>query len=433
MNTKENQTNKRDTEQTTDKHYISRIAWKIKTLFLNNPKSIAKLQKIYKSLTYKNLQSWSDPYQDYYFSGKNKFIPQEWFEKWNLGMFKDINLLEDILSRDETINFEWNEDIKNQVNLLVQSFIKNKLITGKNSIIDDKSRKNLENAFVEAEQKHCKIIFIANHASHFDAPILNYTLNQAIQELHKQNQDIPIKKVRFICGAYMYYNKGVRNFTAAFDTTLVFGPKDLQELKWYLEEKHRRDLIIKFHKEALKKTSENSDAETTLLFPYAGRAENNNWCKDELPKGISSYLEKTENIYVPIWCVWSSSILSTGDLYQVSKNIDIFDHVKNIIKHLKFSELIKLVDSNADQKELVKLIKKADLIAVVMWILDNMDIFKLLQFLDKYKFKFFKPEYIHMNIWEYFVWWEKNLEEINDIMHTISNEALDMAKLDQKQ
>jgi hypothetical protein len=57
-----------------------------------------------------------------------------------------------------------------------------------------------------------------------------------------------------------------------------------------------------------------------------------------------------------------------------------------------------LVDSNADQKELIKLIKKADLIAVVMWILDNMDIFKLLQFLDKYKFKFFKPEYIHMNI-----------------------------------
>ncbi|MEI8252642.1 MAG: hypothetical protein WCG25_02630 [bacterium] len=41
---------------------------------------------------------------------------------------------------------------------------------------------------------------------------------------------------------------------------------------------------MKFCREVFKKVEKNNDTETTLLFPYAGRAENKSGCKDELPK-----------------------------------------------------------------------------------------------------------------------------------------------------
>ena len=417
-------TSKREWEQTTDKHYISRVAGKIKTLFLNSSNSVERLKEIYQSLTYQNLQSWNWPYQDYYFSGQNKLINNEWFEKWDLDMFKNIGLLEDILTRDATINFEWNHKIRYQVHKLAQSLIKNKIFTQESPIIDSDSKKNLNAAFVDAQATNRKIFFIVNHASHFDTPILSYTLDQALKNIHQEYPEIPVKKIRFVCGAYMYYNKGVRNFTAWFDTTLVFGPKDLQEIKTYLEENNRKDLIIKFNREAIKKTQENAQTETTILFPYAWRAENKNGCKDELPKGISQYLDNADCIYVPIWCVWSDNIFPTWNMYEITQNIDVFKHIKNIIQYLKFSQLIKLLNPKADQKQLVKLIKKAEPIDIVVWLLDNLDIFKLFQFLEKYKFKFFKPGNIHMTIWEYFVWWQKNLEEINQIMHKVADEAM---------
>lgn len=423
MNNQETNITKRVQEVSTDKYYISRIVGKLKTLLLNSSASVQKLKEVYKSLTYQNLKSWSWPYKDYYFSGTNPILPKDWFEKWNLDMFKNIDLLEDILARNETINFEWNSQIKNQIHTLVQSLIQNQPFTGESPIIDLKSQENFSNAITQAEATNRKIVFIANHASHFDTPILSYTLEKAFQQLHQQHPDIPIKKIRFICGAYMYYNKGVRNFTTAFDTTLVFGPKDLQEMKLYLETYNRKDLILKLYKQAIQKTQQNNKTETTLLFPYAGRSENKNGCKEELPKGISQYFS-SECIYVPIWCIGSDDIFPTGDLYQISKNIDIFEHIKNIIKYLKFSQLIKLLSPKADQKQLIKLIKKAEPIDIVIWILENMDIFKLLQFLEKYKFKFFKPGYIYMTVWESFAWWEKTLEEINETMHTVSNQAI---------
>ncbi|MFZ2151001.1 MAG: hypothetical protein WAZ12_02875 [Candidatus Absconditicoccaceae bacterium] len=424
MSDKKINTSKREGEQATDKHYISRIAGKIKTLFLNSSTSVERLKEIYQSLTYQNLQSGSGPYQDYYFSGKNKIIDSEGFEKGDLDMFKNINLLEDILTRDATINFEGNPKIRYQVHKLAQSLIKNKTFTQESPIIDPNSKKNINAAFVEAEATNRKIFFIANHASHFDTPILSYTLDQVLKNIHQEHPEIPVKKIRFVCGAYMYYNKGVRNFTAGFDTTLVFGPKDLQEIKTYLEENSRKDLIIKFNREAIKKTQENAQTETTILFPYAGRAENKNGCKDELPKGISQYLENADCIYVPIGCVGSDSIFPTGNLYEISQNVDIFKHIKNIIKYIKFSQLIKLLNPNADQKQLVKIIKKAEPIDIVIWLLDNLDIFKLFQFLEKYKFKFFKPGNIHMTIGEYFVGGQKTLEEINHIMHKVADDAM---------
>jgi len=428
MDNQKNDITKRQWEQNTDKHYISRIAGKIKTLFLNSSNSVERLKEIYKSLTYQNLQSWSGPYQDYYFSGQNKIIPQEWFEQWSLDMFKSVELLEDILAREDTINFEGNEEIRHQVHKLVKSLVQNKLLTWEHPIVDKQSRYNLNNAISEAEATNRKIVFIANHASHFDTPILSYTLGQALQKIHQENPEIPMKKIRFICGAYMYYNKGVRNFTAWFDTTLVFWPKDLQEIKPYLEHSNKRELIVKFCREVFKKVEKNNDTETTLLFPYAGRAENKSGCKDELPKWISQYVENPNCIYVPIWSIGSDDIFPTGDLYKESKNIDVFEHIKNIIKYLKFSQIVKLLSPKADQKQLFKLLQKAEPIGIVVWLLDNLDVFKLFQFLEKYKFKFFKPWDVSMNIWEHFVWWQKNLEEINNILHQVADDAIDRSK-----
>lgn len=423
MEDKNTNISKRSSEQTADKHYISRVAWKLRTLFLNSSHSVQKLKDIYKSLTYQNLQSWSGPYQDYYFSGKNKIMDQDWFQQWNLDMFKNIELLEDILAREDSINFDWNPKIKKQIDTLVASLIQNKMFKWNLPIIDPVSKQHLVQAMQEAENTNRKIVFIVNHASHFDTPILNYILSRAIKKIHAEYPEIPVKKVRFICGAYMYYNKGVRNFTAGFDTTLVFGPKDLQEMKLYLQDEHRKDLLLKFHREALQKAQANPQTETTLLFPYAGRAENRNGCKEELPKGIASYLENPDSLYVPIGSIWSEDIFPTWDLYEVSKNIDVFAYAKNIIKYFKFSQIITLLHPKADQKQLVKLIEKAEPLDIVIWLLENIDIFKLLKFLEKYKFKFFKPGNIHMTIWEHFVWWEKDLEDINTLMHQVSDQS----------
>ncbi len=414
---------KRLWEQSTDKHYIARVAWKLKTLLLNSPKSVQNLKNIYRSLTYQNLKSWAGPYQDYYFSGKNQIIDQDWFEQWSLDMFKNIDLLQDILAREDSINFDWNPEIKKQIDSLVASLIQNKIFVGESPIVDPTSKAHLLDAIKQAESTNSKIVFIANHASHFDTPILNYVLTRVIKNIHTENPEIPIKKIRFICGAYMYYNKGVRNFTAGFDTTLVFGPKDLQEIKLYLQEQNNKEIILKFYKEALQKSQTNQATETTLLFPYAGRADNKNGCKDQLPQGIYAYLNNPNCVYVPVWAIWSENIFPTGDLYQVSQNINIFDYAKNIIKYFKFSQIIKLIHPRADQKQLVKLMQKAEPLDIVIRILENIDIFKLLKFMEKYKFKFFKPGDIHMTIWEHFVWWDKNLEDINTMMHDVSNQS----------
>lgn len=425
MNNQKTKISKRETEESTDKHYISRIAGKLKTVLLNSSLSVQRLKEIYTSLTYQNLKAWSSPYQNYYFSGKNEIISQDWFEKWNLDMFKNIALLDDILARDTTINFDRNEEIKTQINKLVQSLIQNESSKDERQIIDEISRENFKNACREAKEKNYKIIFLGNHASHFDTPILSYILDKMIQETHEEDPEIPTRQIRFIWGAYMYYNKGVRNFTAAFDTTLVFGPKDLQEIKSYLSQEWRKDIIIKFHREALKKLQENNDKEITMLFPYAGRAENKNWCKDELPIGISQYIEKDNCLYIPLWFTWSDNIFPTGDIYEITQNIDVFQHIKSIIKYLKISQLIKFLHPKAEREELFKLIEKREPIDIILRILENMDIFKLLQFLEKYKFKFFKPSDVYMTIGEHFVWWEKKIEEINEIMHKVANDAID--------
>ncbi|MEI8252641.1 MAG: hypothetical protein WCG25_02625 [bacterium] len=44
-------------------------------------------------------------------------------------MFKSVELLEDILAREDTINFEGNEEIRHQVHKLVKSLVQNKLLT----------------------------------------------------------------------------------------------------------------------------------------------------------------------------------------------------------------------------------------------------------------------------------------------------------------
>lgn len=425
MEAKPNNAPKREVEQTIGQHRISRIVGNIKTLLLNSSISVQRLKDIYKSLTYQNLIAWNWPYKDYYFSGKNPIIPRAWFEAGTLDMFKDIGFLENILARETTINFDWNENIRNEAHKLAESFIQNDLLNDSDPIIDVVSKNNLTNAFIEAQKSKRKIVFISNHASHFDTIILSCTLSQLFQQIHNENSEIPIKKIRFVCGAYMYYNKWVRNSTHGFDTMFVFGPKDLKEIMVYLRQNKQEDIFLRFNAAAVEQTEKNSDVETTLLFPYAWRSESKNGCKDELPKRILQYIESPNCLYVPLWSIGSDNIFSTGDLYQVSQNIDIFEHIKNIIKYLKFSQIIKLLNPGADQKQLFKLVQKAEPIGIVVRLLENLDIFKLFQFLEKYKFKFFKPGNVNMTIWEYFVWWEKTLEEINQIMHFVSNDALD--------
>jgi hypothetical protein len=423
---------KRDIETTADKHNISRMWGKITTLFSIKFSATKKLKEIYKSLTHKNLENGEWPYQKYYFSGKNPLIDKESFDKGNLAMFKNIPLLEDIIQRSQTVNFDGDPKISKEVDKLAESLIKNNIFSGKNPIIDQESKNKFSTAIQEAMQNDKKIILLMNHASHFDTPIVNYILNTLIKDTSKQHPEIASKKIRFVCGAYMYYHKGVRNFTPAFNTTLVFGPKDFKEMISYLHQQKRTDLILQFAKEAIKQTQSNADSEITILFPYAGRSESLDGCKNEIPKWVESYLQTPNCSYIPIGCIGSDNIFPTGDLYRLSKNIDVIQHVKNIIKHLKVSQLINFLDPNADQKQLVKLIEKAEPINIVVRILENIDIFKLLKFLEKYKFKFFKSGEVYMTIGDAFSWWEKWIEEINEIMHSTANNALEKYQNSQK-
>lgn len=170
----------------------------------------------------------------------------------------------------------------------------------------------------------------------------------------------------------------------------------------YLQSQKRRDLLLQLGKQAIQKSQEHADSEITLLFPYAGRAEEENGCKQEIPKGVESYLQNPNCLYIPIGCIGSDTIFPTGDLYRLSKNIDVFQHVKNILSHLKISQLITFLDPKADKTQLVKLIQKAEPINIVTWVLENIDIFKVLKFLEKYKFKFFQSGDVYMTIGDYF-------------------------------
>ena len=180
--------------------------------------------------------------------------------------------------------------------------------------------------------------------------------------------DLSWKDVRFVCGAYMYYNKWVRPFTVWFNTLFVYWPKDFLRLWSRLPKKSFFELLKRFNDRVINTIHKNLDSEVLVLFPYAWRAkkwEDINYkygCKDKLPNWMKQMLSLEDCIYIPLWINW------TWDMFIGNPS-----WWGNMIRN--FSKI--------------------------------------------------SPTDVKLSVWKHFVWWELTMDEINRIMITNSIKVFD--------
>ncbi len=332
------------------------------------------IKNVFSELTNKNLEKWKWPYKNNYFSPKtNELIDTNKY--WSLDFFKNINLLEDMLSKtDNTLNFDCNKEARNKCNQMIESLITNPIIDEKNnsdSIVDKNSLQNFHSAVNIAQTEWKKIVILSNHQNHMDTFILNYIFHN-LHELSNKQYDIPQKELRFICGAYMYYMNNTRAAPIGFDTTFVFWVKDMPEIVNFFKQEKNIKILKDIKKVVANSIKSNHESESSLLYVYAWRSDEDNGCKSKIEQGIEPFVSNEDCVYIPIWFNGSSSLYIDSDKTILPK------------------KLIKIINPNKE----------------IPW------------------FVYFKPSEIKMTIWKHFQWWDKTLDEINTQMHQVSNDAL---------
>lgn len=135
--------------------------------------------------------------------------------------------------------------------------------------MDTQSFQNFTSALERSKVENRKIVLLSNHQSHFDTFVLDYVFEELVQMMCAQNPSLDVKKIRFICGAYMYYSPSVRNFIVGVDTAFVFGEKDIKEITKFLLSHQRKDVIQSLKESAVDSIQRRPDSEMTILYPYA--------------------------------------------------------------------------------------------------------------------------------------------------------------------
>ena len=372
----------RETEKSQNSNFFSKIKSKLYTILNNDPYSLKCIKEVFKDLNIKKLEQGIWVYKDDYFNPiKNKLIDINKY--WSLDMFKNIELLEDMLNTsNNTLNFDCNIEARNKCNKMIESLITNPIINKKNdidkehwdtnSILDKESYNNFINAVKKADTEWLKLVILSNHQSHMDTFILNYIFHNLYKEINTQ-YDLSQKELRFICGAYMYYMDNTRAAPVWFNTTFVFGAKDMPEIVSFFKKEKNIQILKKVKNAVSTAIKSNHKKESSLLYVYAWRSEEDNWCKEKIEEWIKPFVSNKDCLYIPIWFNGSRKLYNNS--------------TKTIIP----KQIIKTVKPNKE----------------ISW------------------FVYFKPSKIIMNIWESFKWWDKSLEEINIQMHQTSNKALD--------
>ena len=334
------------------------------TILINNPKLFLRLVNLKRFCNNSDLVNWDWVYKFYRLKWTN-------FRPWDITLDSDKELIDFdsknpeihklIFSNPYSVNYLLQQWLENNANNEVRETLhKISWFLVKSINIDIESQENLRNCLIEAKNNQKKVVFLSNHLSHLDAPILDYMLSKLI--------DLSWKDVRFVCGAYMYYNKWVRPFTVWFNTLFVYWPKDFLRLWSRLPKKSFFELLKRFNDRVINTIHKNLDSEVLVLFPYAWRAkkwEDINYkygCKDKLPNWMKQMLSLEDCIYIPLWINW------TWDMFIGNPS-----WWGNMIRN--FSKI--------------------------------------------------SPTDVKLSVWKHFVWWELTMDEINRIMITNSIKVFD--------
>ncbi|EKD66326.1 MAG: hypothetical protein ACD_49C00051G0025 [uncultured bacterium (gcode 4)] len=289
-------------------------------LLLKHPFLMLNLFQLKSLCNNKDLSKWTWIYKNYKFSWKNGLFESLWID------FNNTSSIDLFLSR-EFIEFIIDKWLENNALLEVQEAL-HKVIRHfiEGIIIDKNSKKNLNEALELSLSSWKKIIFLSNHVSHLDWPIIDYIFSK----------QIPIsKKIRFLAWSYMFYNKYVRPFSIWFNTTFVFWPKDLENILRRIRSLERNsrikelELINKFQEEVIKSINWNPDY-ISLIFPYAGRSSLPHWCKEKIIPWMNKMLTIDNSIYVPIgfWNIWKIFTENNWGWWDLLKNLDNFSPQK---------------------------------------------------------------------------------------------------------
>ena len=170
---------------------------------------------------------------------------------------------------------------------------------------DGDSLKNLENALKASHLTGKRLVILANHKSHLDAPVLDYVF-------HNLSRTFWFDDVRFVCGAYMYY-QSLKPFTIGFNTLFVFWPKDYRSVTSRLIKDRRAsgedgvELLRALDGKVLESISTPKGSEAIVLFPFAWRAKRGEdspenfavGCKNSIPVWMKPMLTDERCLYLP--------------------------------------------------------------------------------------------------------------------------------------
>jgi hypothetical protein len=333
-------------------------------ILLKHPEIFPALFRLKMVCNNSNLENWTWVYSQYRLNGKNfpkdlitlEKDKSEWREidfaskdaEVSQLIFTNRHALIDLL--ENWVEFNADKHVRRLLQKVSEYLVK--WID-----IDEQSLLRLKKAKEFAISEWKKLVLLANHISHLDAPILDYVLTQKL--------DIWLDP-RFVCGAFMYYNRWVRPFTVWFNTLFVYWPKDFQKLISRVPSADRQ-LLKKFNSTVLSSFSEKPDKEMIVVFPYAGRskewedADYIYWCKNKIPNWMKEMLSMEDCVYLPFWFNWTNS------MFWPDRSWGGWNMLKN--------------------------------------------------------FKDSTPTNVSVFVWEHFVWWKKELSTIHDSMIFVSKNA----------
>lgn len=282
-------------------------------ILLKHPKIFLAFTELLSKCNNSNLKEWKWVYTDYkfnwsHFPASSLMISTDMSESRNIDFdSKDPEIQKLIYANPNCLKYLIEKWVNVDCSLEIRKMLHwiSSYLTWDQIKISDESAKNLKTWLDLACKNNKKVIILSNHISHLDAPILDFILSNKL--------DMQWKDVRFVCWAFMYYNRWVRPYTIWFNTLFVYWPEDLKNVIERVWSKWRR-LILDFDKKVKDTAVENKNSEILVLFPYAWRAKQwkdinyKYWCKDKMPSWIKWMVSNEECLYIPIWFDWTNNI-----------------------------------------------------------------------------------------------------------------------------
>lgn len=320
--------------------WVLELVKSVTSMLMDHPMLFGELMRLNVSCNNKNLENWTWIYKDYPLSWKTLCprlltLPSD-LSAWIKIDFtsKDQDVLKLLFANkhfllrliNDWFAFDANKKARHLIN-----WISSLMCTWVD--ITPSSTSTLAEGIRFAKKNWKKVVFLANHLSHLDAPILDFILSK---KLNLQWLD-----PRFVCWAYMYYNRSVRPYTTWFNTLFIYWPDDIENLKSRLTKENwvssRFETVrmLKLYKETLIKSfSMNPDKESLVLFPYAWRAKNSDWenypfwCKSKILPWMEDMLTLDDCVYIPLGTFWTDDFFGSEGKWWWGNVIRNFSHVK---------------------------------------------------------------------------------------------------------